>query len=314
MDRLDELRLFLAVLESGGLAAAGRRLGHSPPAVTRMLAGLEARLGVRLIERTTRQIAATDAGRRLAEQARRLLADYAEAIEGAALEVAAPRGRLRIAAPLVFGRLHVAPVVTTFLDAFPEVRVELLLSDTIADLLEEGIDIAVRIGAPPDSGFALRRLGAIGRVVVASPAYLARHGTPARPEEVREHAIIHFGRPGPTPEWIFAMPSGAPLAIPVAPRLMVNVAEAAVEAAVAGRGLLSALGYQVAAAVAEGRLVRLLGDHEMPARPVALVFPGGRLMPRRLRVFIDFAAPRLERIAEDVHRLLGAKAGGSPAA
>lgn len=310
MDRLDELRLFLAVLDSGGLAAAGRRLGHSPPAVTRMLAGLEARLGVRLIERTTRQIAATDAGRRLAEQARRLLADYAEAIEGAALEAATPRGRLRIAAPLVFGRLHVAPVVTAFLDAFPEVRVELLLSDTVADLLEEGIDIAVRIGAPADSGFTLRQLGAIGRVVVASPSYLARHGTPARPEEVREHATIHFGRPGPAPEWIFAMPGGLPRAIPVMPRLMVNVAEAAVEAAVAGRGLLSALGYQVAAAVAEGRLLRLLQDHEMPARPVALVFPGGRLMPRRLRAFIDFAAPRLERIAEDVHLLLGAKAGG----
>jgi DNA-binding transcriptional LysR family regulator len=261
-----------------------------------MLAGLEARLGVRLVERTTRQLAPTEAGRRLAERARRVLADYAEAIEGVTLEAAAPRGRLRIAAPLVFGRLHVAPVVTAFLDAFPEMRAELVLSDAVADLLEEGIDVALRIGALPDSGFTLRRLGSVRRVVVASPAYLERHGTPQRPEDVADHAVIHFGRPGPAPEWLFAMPGGVVKAVPVTPHFMVNVAESAVDAAIAGRGLLGALGYQAAAGLGDGRLVRLLRPYERPASPVALIFPTGRLMPRRLRAFIDFAAPRLSAI------------------
>src|SRR3954454_11629716 len=169
MDRLEEMRLFVAALDAGSLAAAGRRLGHSPPAMTRMVAALEERLGVRLLERSTRRLAPTEAGRRLAEQARRPLADYGEAMAEAAGEGTAPRGRLRVAAPLVFGRLHVAPVVTAFLTAQPEVTAELLLSDRNADLLEEGIDVALRIGRLADSGLVARRGGSVPGPVGGDP-------------------------------------------------------------------------------------------------------------------------------------------------
>jgi len=293
MDRIEELRLFLAAVEAGSLAAAGRRFGHSPPAMTRMLGALEERLGVRLLERSTRRLAPTEAGRRLAEQARRLLADYAEAMAEVAGQGKVPRGRLRVAAPLVFGRRHVAPLITDFLDAHPEVTAELLLSDRNADLLEEGIDVAVRIGVLRESGLVARRVGSVRRLVAASPEYLRRRGMPARPQDLAGHDIILFhGRAAP-PEWRFATPEGREVTVRVVPRFAVNEAMAAVAAAVAGHGIVSALSYQMAEALAEGRLVRLLREWEMPALPVSLVFPSARLLPPRVRAFLDFAAPRL---------------------
>jgi DNA-binding transcriptional LysR family regulator len=293
MDRLDELRLFVAIVEGGSLAAAGRRLGLSPPAVTRALSALEERAGLRLLERSTRRLAPTEAGLRLAEHARHLLAGYAEAMTEAAGEAAAPRGRLRIAAPLVFGRLHVAPLVIAFLDAQPAVTAELVLSDRNADLLQEGLDVALRIGAPGDSGLVARRVGLLRRVVAASPGYLARRGVPATPESLAGHETVLFSNRRTPPEWRFRAPDGRDLVVRVAPRFAVNAAEAAIEAALAGRGIVGALSYQVAQAVAEGQLVRLLRAFEPPAVPVSLVFPSARLMPPRLRAFLDFAAPRL---------------------
>src|SRR4051794_30296862 len=208
MDRLDEMRLFVAALEAGSLAAAGRRLGHSPPAMTRMLAGLEERLGVRLLERSTRRLAPTEAGRRLAEHARRLLADYAEAMAEAAGEGTAPRGTLRVAAPLVFGRLHVAPVVTAFLAAQPAVTAELQLADRNVDLLEEAIDVALRIGPLRESGLVARRVGSVRRLVAASPCYLAARGTPAVPEDLARHDIVEFHSRVTSREWRFLGPEG----------------------------------------------------------------------------------------------------------
>lgn len=293
MDRLDELRLLLAIMDGGSLAAAGRRLGHSPPAVTRALSGLEERVGARLLERTTRRSQPTEAGRRLGEQARRLLADYAEAMAKAAGEAAAPRGRLHVAAPLVFGRLHVAPLVTAFLDRYPDVTADLALSDRNADLLEEGLDVAVRIGPLAESSLVARGVGTLRRVVAASPAYLTRHGTPDRPEELAHHETIAFASRGVPPDWRFVGPDGDERMVRVAPRLTINGAEAAVDAALQGRGIVGALSYQVADAVAEGRLVRLLRAHEPPPLPVSLVFATARLMPSRLRAFLDLAASRL---------------------
>ncbi|MCO6418757.1 LysR family transcriptional regulator [Siccirubricoccus sp. KC 17139] len=294
MDRLDELRLLVAILETGSLAAAGRRLGHSPPAVTRGLAGLEERLGVRLLDRTTRQSRPTEAGRRLGEQARRLLAEYEDAMTEAAGAAAAPRGRLRVAAPLVFGRLHAAPLVTAFLDAQPQVSAELILSDRNADLLEEEIDVAIRIGPLAEAGLVARKVGSVRRVLAASPDYLARHGRPAAPPDLAAHQVIQFAAPGtPTPEWRFRAPDGQAVAVRVTPRFSVNQAEAALEAALAGRGILRLLSYQAAEAFAAGRLERLLRDWEPPARPVSLVLPSARLLPPRVRAFMDFAAPRL---------------------
>ncbi|GGC55051.1 LysR family transcriptional regulator [Siccirubricoccus deserti] len=298
MDRLDELRLFLAILDTGSLAAAGRRLGHSPPAVTRALGGLEGRLGVRLLDRSTRRSHPTEAGRRLAVQARQLIADYEAAMAMAAGEATAPRGRLRVAAPLVFGRLHVAPLVSAFLDTQPLVSAELTLADRNADLLEEEIDVAVRIGPLEEASLVARRVGWVRRVLAASPGYLARHGTPDGPAALAGHAVIHFGAPGaPVPEWRFATAAGAMQTVRVTPRFAVNQAEAAVEAAIDGRGIVRALSYQAAAGFADGRLVRLLRGWEPPPQPVSLVVPSARLLPPRVRAFLDFAAPRLAALA-----------------
>jgi len=192
MDRLDELRLLTAILDTGSMAGAGRRLRLSASAVTRTLAALEERAGVRLLERTTRRVSPTGAGQRLAEQARRLLAEYEDALAEAAGEAAAPRGRLRVAAPLVFGRRHVAPIVTEFLTAQPAVTAELLLSDQSVDLIEDGIEVAVRIGTLAESSLVARRVGQLRRVVVASPDYLARHGTPVTPADLAAHETILF--------------------------------------------------------------------------------------------------------------------------
>ncbi len=293
MDRLDELRLFVAAVEAGSLAAAGRRLGQSPPAMTRMVAALEERLGVRLLERSTRHLAPTEAGRRLAEHARRLLADYADAMAEAAGEGKAPRGRLRVAAPLVFGRLHVAPVVTGFLGAQPQVTAELLLSDHNTDLLEEAIDVALRIGRLGESSLVARRVGVVRRLVAASPDYLAARGTPATPGELATHDIVVFHSRATPPEWRFVAPAGGEVTQRVAPRFAVNEARAAVAAAVAGHGIVSALSYQMAEELESGALVRILRDWETPALPVSLVFPSARLLPPRVRAFLDFAAPRL---------------------
>ncbi|MBL6458506.1 LysR family transcriptional regulator [Belnapia sp. T6] len=294
MDRLEELRLFAAVVEAGSLAAAGRRLGHSPPAVTRAVAALEARLGTRLLERSTRRLAPTEAGRQLAEQGRRLLSDYAEAMATAAGEAGPPRGRLRIGAPLVFGRRHVAPVLADFLVGHPAVTAELLLSDRNADLLEEGIDVALRIGPLSEGSLVARRIGQLRRMVAASPGWIADHGRPAAPEALAGQPAVIFGTAPGAMEWSFQAPGGGgTVTVRPAPRLAVNEAEAAVEAAIAGHGPVRALSYQLAEALADGRLVRLLEDWEGAPIPVSLVLPSARLMPSRIRAFLDFAAPRL---------------------
>lgn len=297
MDRLEELRLLVAVVEAGSLAAAGRRLGHSPPVVTRAIAGLEERLGLRLLERSTRRLAPTEAGRHLLEHARRLLADYAEAMAAMAGEGGVPRGRLRVAAPLVFGRWHVAPILADFLAAQPAVTAELALSDRNADLLEEGLDVALRIGALADSGLVARRVGQVRRQVAASPAWVAAQGLPARPEALAGVPAVVFTSRATPPDWVFHAPAGGTIAIRVAPRFTVNEAEAAVAAAIAGHGPVSALSYQLAAALADGRLVRLLPRWEAPALPVSLVIPSARLLPARVRAFLEVAAPRLAALA-----------------
>lgn len=293
MDRLDELATFLAVIETGSLAAAARRLRRSPAAVTRTLAALEARVGVRLIERTTRRLSVTEAGRRLAEEARTVLSAYQAAI---AREEAGPlRGQLRISAPLVFGRRHVAPVLSRFLDAHPLVSAELVLNDRNLDLVDEGLDVALRIGALADSRLVARKVGEVRRQVVAAPAYLARHGAPARPADLAEHEIVYAStQPGPT-EWRFDGRLGRE-AVRLRPRLMVNAIEAAVAAVMEGRGVGRFFSYQVADELADGRLVRLLGEWEPPPIPVQVVTASARLMPPRARAFLDFAAAELSAL------------------
>ena len=293
MDRLDELAIFVAIVDEGSLAAAGRKLRRSPPAVTRALAALEERVGARLVERTTRRSRPTEAGRRLAEHARQVLAGYGDAVG----EVAAGpvRGVLRVTAPLVFGRRHVTPIVASFLDAYPGVRVDLVLSDRNLDLVGDGLDVALRIGQLADSGLVARRVGEVRRMLVASPSYLAGRAAVRAPRDLVRHDVVFTAtRPGPV-EWRFGGAAHARV-VRLVPRLIVNEVDAALLAVRAGRGIARALSYQVADDLASGALVRLLPELEPPALPVQLVVPSARHLAPKARSFVDHAARALETL------------------
>jgi DNA-binding transcriptional LysR family regulator len=293
VDRLDELAVFVAILDAGSLNGAARQLRRSPPSITRALAGLEARLGTRLIERTTRRLIPTENGKRFSIDARRTLAAYAEAIEPAA--ESAPRGLLRITAPLIFGRRHVTPVVASFLDAYPAIQAELSLADRYLDLLEEGFDIALRIGPAVETLPAPHRLGEVRRIVVASRDYLAEHGEPRVPADLTRHAVVHvIGRSIPS-EWRFRAGRHERV-VHLAPRLTVNEIEAALVAVRAGHGITRVLSYQVAEEIAAGTLVRLLRDYEPPPSPVTLVAAAND-PPARVRVFLEHAIPLLSALS-----------------
>jgi len=293
MDRLDEMAVLAAVLDTGSLAAAGRRLRRSPPAITRTIAALEQRIGARLVERTTRRLAPTEAGRALADRARVLLDLYAEAMQ-APVE-AALRGTLRITGPVVFGRRHVTPCVLAFQAEHPDLRVELDLADRNLDLVEEGLDVAVRIGAMADSGLMARRVGAVRRMIVASPAYLAAHGTPLTPGDLARHATIVSLARGGLLEWRFH-DDGRQRVVRLTPRLAVNDIEAMLVAARSGFGVARALSYQVVEELKAGTLVRLLADFEPEAEPVQLVFSGGSMMRPSVRAFVEFGVAYLARL------------------
>lgn len=286
MDRLDELAIFAAIVEAGSLVGAARRLRRSPPAVTRALNALEDRIGLRLVERTTRRLAPTEAGRVLAERARTLLADYDRALVGV---LRAPvRGLLRITAPVQFGRRHVAPIVSAFLNAYPDVRVELTLNDRNLDLIEEGLDLAVRIGPLADSSLIARQIGSVRRVVVASPEYLARRGLPSRPPDLTAHDTIFGMARSAAREWRFGPPPRGAV-VRLSPRLLVDDVEAQIQAAQAGRGIARPLSYQVADALAAGSLIRLLQEFEPEPLPVQLVTLSREYVAPKVRAFLDFA-------------------------
>jgi len=295
MDRLDELSVFVAILEAGGLARAARRLGRSPAAVTRSLATLEVRAGVRLIERSTRRLAPTEAGRRLADQARRVLADYAQAVDAETPE-GPLRGRIAVTAPLVFGRRHVTPLVTAFLDAHPQVAVDLVLSDRNLDLIDEQLDVAVRIGALGDSSLVVRKVGEVRRLTVAAPDYLARAGAPRTPADLAKSQTLFTSGRSPAPEWRYADPEGREIVIRIEPRLTVSDVDATLAAARAGYGIARPLSYQVAEDLAAGRLTPVLEAYEPAPLPVQLVTPSARLTPLRVRAFLDHAVATLSAL------------------
>jgi DNA-binding transcriptional LysR family regulator len=289
MDRLDELGVFVRIVEEGSLVRAASRLRRSPPAVTRALAALEDRIGVRLIDRTTRRLAPTEAGRALYDKARLLTQDYEAATSGA--RDAPVRGLLRITAPVQFGRRHIAPIVSRFLDAHGGVEIELLLNDRNIDLIDEGIDVALRIGPLADSSLSARPVGHVRRLWVASPAYLERRGTPGAPADLAHHEALLGTARGNT-EWLFGGPRrGAPVRL--AGRLRVDDVETRLRAARDGRGIAQFLSYQVADDLAAGRLVRLLQDWERPPLPVHLVTKGRAHRAPKIETFLDFAARRL---------------------
>jgi DNA-binding transcriptional LysR family regulator len=294
MDRFDELYIFVAILDAGSLAGAARKLRRSAPAVTRALNALEDRVGVRLVERTTRRLAPTEAGVRLGDTARRVLADYEDAVRE---EESGPlRGKLRITAPHVFGRRHVTPAIIDFLDLHPALQVEMVFHDRNIDLIEHGIDLAVRIGRLPDTGMVAREVGHVRRVLVASPAYLERHGTPSSPLELDQHDVIYNAGIGNAVEWKF-MHEGHELPVRLNPRLSVNEIDAILMAVVAGRGIGRPLSYQVADQLAAGTLVRILPQFEPGPIPVNLLVNGTRHMPQRLRACLDYLAERLPQLS-----------------
>jgi DNA-binding transcriptional LysR family regulator len=291
VDRLDELAVLIAVVEQGSLVGAARRLRRSPPAVTRALSALERRVGARLIERTTRRLSPTEAGRALAEESRALLNAYDEAV--AEISPAPIRGPLRVTAPVQFGKRHVAPLVTAFLQKFPQTQVELVLNDRYLDLIDEALDVAVRIGALLDSSLLVRRVGEVRRLVVASPDYLARRGTPAKPAELAAHdTIFSTSTTAELLEWRFGS-RGRTTVVRLAPRLLVNDVDARLAAARAGQGIVRVLSYQVAEDLAAGTLVRLLRSHEPPPLPVQLVAASRVHMSPKVRAFLDLAAGQL---------------------
>lgn len=289
MDRLDEFAIFVRIVEDGSLVRAAKRLRRSAPTVTRALAALEDRIGVRLIDRTTRRLAPTEAGRALYERARAVVADYEAAAAGA--REAPVRGLLRIAAPVQFGRRHVAPLAARFLDGHDGVEIELLLNDRNVDLIEEGIDVAVRIGALADSSLVARPVGHVRRQWVASPAYLAGHGTPREPADLARHEAL-LGTSRGALEWTFGgRRRGAPTHL--AGRLRVDDIETRLRLAREGRGVAQFLSYQVAEDLAAGRLVRLLRRFEAPPLPVQLLTKGRAHRAPKIDAFLDFAAGKL---------------------
>jgi DNA-binding transcriptional LysR family regulator len=289
MDRLDAMNVFAAIADAGSLSAAGRRLRLPLATVSRKLSDLEAHLKTRLLLRTTRRLTLTEAGRDYLAACREILERVDEAERGASGAYAAARGELGVAAPVVFGRLHIVPVLSQFLAEYGEVSARLVLGDRYANLLEDPIDVALRIGALADSTLVATRLGEIRHVVCASPDYLVRCGTPATPADLLAHDAVSFEGLMSSSAWAFAGDDR----VPVRTRLSVSTADAAIAAAQLGLGLTCVLSYQVTEALAEGRLVRVLQAFEGPPLPVNLVHAGQGRLPMRLRAFLDFAAPRL---------------------
>nr|WP_298141288.1 LysR family transcriptional regulator [uncultured Pseudomonas sp.] len=292
MDRFQEMQVFLAVAEEQGFAAAARRLNMSPPSVTRAVAALEERIGTLLLARTTRSVHITEAGQRYVEDCRRILAELEEAEESAAGSHAIARGQLTLTAPVLFGELFVTPVVVDYLEQHPAVSIKALLVDRVVSMVDEGIDVAVRIGNLPDSGLHSVKVGEVRRVVCASPAYLNQHGRPQHPDQLSEARVVEAASSSLVSDWRFAGPEGS-LSVRPEPRLVVTANQAAINAACLGWGLTRVLSYQVAGKVAAGELEIVLEPFELPPLPIHVVYQGGRKVPAKVRTFVDFCAGRL---------------------
>jgi DNA-binding transcriptional LysR family regulator len=283
MDRIDAMQAFVAVADLKGFAPAARKLGLSPSGVTRLIAALEEHLGARLLQRTTRSVALTDAGARYLERARGILADVEEAEGSVEGERTRPSGRLVVSAPVGFGRLHVSPLMSEYLKRHPEVSGDLRLSDRMINLVEDGVDLAVRIGHLPDSTLVARHVGEMRRMVVASNAYLKRRGEPKTPQAIASHDTIQFGA---APDWRF-VEDDREIRIAPTPRFTTNSFDAAIEFAEQGGGLTRMMAYQAAESLKRGRLKIVLAKFEEPPVPIHIVYPTSRLLSAKVRAFID---------------------------
>ncbi len=288
------MQTFVQIADQGSLTAAARALGSSLPAVVRVLAAYEAMLGVRLLNRTTRRVSLTEEGRRHLDSCRQVLAAVEESETALTAEAREPTGHLTVTAPVLFGQMHVAPAVTRFVQQHDKMRCSVVLLDRIANLVEEGIDVGVRIGPLEDSSLVAVPVGQVRRVVVASPAYLRRHGTPAHPRDLLAANCLKnsFGKPG----WGSFHEHGRAFRLNVRGNLEFNHVLPALEACVAGAGFGMFFSYQVAPHIAQKRLQVVLESFEQPPRPIQLVYPHARLLPRRTRVFIDWMRQELKSL------------------
>ncbi|HEY5207010.1 MAG TPA: LysR family transcriptional regulator [Roseiarcus sp.] len=294
MNRLEAMSLLLSVVEAGSLSAASRKLGVPLPTVSRKISDLEAHLNTRLLIRSTRKLALTDAGAAYVAAAKRILDEVLEAERAASGDHAEPRGDLVVTAPMAFGRLHVLPVIAEFLALWPEIDVRLVLSDRNLHLIDDHVDIAVRIGALADSALVSTRVGAMRSVVCGNPAYFAAHGVPKRPEDLSTLTAVSFNSLSSSQHWVFPDPkSKREHHVVVRSRLSVNTAEAAIDGAAAGLGVTRVLSYQAAQAVLDGRIQIVLSEYEPAPSPVSLIHGPQGLTPLKVRMALDFVAPRL---------------------
>jgi len=294
MDRLRAFEVFVAIADAGSFTKAAVRLRMSPPSVTRVIAALEDRLGVRLLTRTTRRLTLTDAGVRFLGQARHLLQEVDAAEKEITGQVLVPHGHLTVTTSDAFGRHVLAPAVAAFQRTYPQINVSALLLDRVVNLVEEGVDVAIRIGELPDSRLVAVRVGAVRRVLVASPAYLAQHGRPSQPADLKRHSIIAFTGLLPNREWRYGTGRDASR-VSLAPRLEVNDAAACIAAAERGEGITVGLSYMITDQLRRARLALVLDDFAPPPVPVHLVYPPSRQVAPVVRAFVDFFAPRLRR-------------------
>jgi len=292
MDRFHLMNVFAAVAEEESFAAGARRLGMSPPAVTRSISALERRLGVQLLTRTTRYVRATDAGLRYLESTRRILAEVDEADEAAAGVHAAPRGQLAVTAPVLFGSMFVMPRVIDYLKQFPDVTISGLFLDRVVNLLEEGLDVGIRIGHLPDSSMRAIQVGQVRRVVCATPEYLAQNQEPSQPQELAQHTIIAAMPVSPASEWHFVR-AKQPINVRVQPRLTVTNNDAAIQAVLSGFGITRLMSYQIAGHLAAGRLKRILAKFEAEPLPIHVLHREGRQASAKVRSFVDFLVEHL---------------------
>ena len=298
MDRLDAMRVFVAVVDSKGFSAASRALSMPLATVSRKISELESHLGAQLLIRSTRKLTVTDSGQRYYEDVRRILDEVGEAERLASGEYQRPKGHLTITAPTLFGRLHVLPAVNDFMKIHPDINIQLYLTNHVVDLLEDHINLGIRIGALSDSSLIALRVGSVRQIVCASPGYLSQQGRPLSPNDLAGHQCISFSKFGAPEEWAFKMPSGKIQHFPVQPRLLLNSIEGAVFSAREDGGLVQLYSYQAAFHVADGTLEIVLDRYEIEPPPVSIVYPQGRLVPQKMRAFVDFAMPRLrERLA-----------------
>ena len=293
MDRFDAMATLIAAVDGGSLSAASRSLGMPLATVSRKVSELEAHLRTQLVIRTSRKLLLTEAGHAYIAAARRILDEVEGAERAASGEYRAPRGHLTITAPIMFGKLHVAPVLLAFLDAYPDITARLVLADHVVNLVDDHVDVALRIGTLPDSMMVASRLGAVHWVTCASPDYLARRGVADTPAALTGHDCVMFEGLYSTNIWTFAE-AGRAVAVPIKPRFAINTADAAIAAAISGAGVSRLLSYQVADAIAAGKLQLILRDFEPPPLPVHFVYAGQSLLPQKLRAFLDFTGPRLK--------------------